>query len=130
VKIKIDILGLTPRSWSTRRLVASSRLPSGISYFEGASSSSASACRRSSARDLAAAAESRQVGAAGVWDVTSEHEKTIAQGIERGVTQALHAAGLDSEIHELNRALLIALDDPDAAAKWSRGEKLFSAPES
>ena len=60
--------------------------------------------------------------------VASEHEKIVAQGIERGVSHALQAAGLDSEIYELNRALLVALDDPEAAAKWAKGQKLFSAP--
>ncbi len=56
------------------------------------------------------------------------HEKTVAEGIEIGLIQALKSAGLDSNIYELNSALAKALETPDAADRWARGEKVFQTP--
>lgn len=56
------------------------------------------------------------------------HEQTIAQGIEIGLTQALKSAALDANIYELNSALAIALETPNAAERWAKGENVFHTP--
>ena len=38
---------------------------------------------------------------------------------------ALSAAGLDSEAYELNEAVLTTLEQPDAEARWLKGEDVF-----
>jgi hypothetical protein len=53
------------------------------------------------------------------------HEQIVAQGIELGLTRALKSAGLDAHIYELNSALATALEIPDAAERWARGENVF-----
>ncbi|MBI3415797.1 MAG: hypothetical protein HY043_10865 [Verrucomicrobia bacterium] len=53
------------------------------------------------------------------------HERIVAEGIEAGVTRALKSAGLDANIYELNSALATALENPDAAERWARGEDVF-----
>lgn len=56
------------------------------------------------------------------------HEHTVAQGIEIGLTRALKSAGLDANIYELNNALATALEKPDAAERWAKGETVFHTP--
>lgn len=56
------------------------------------------------------------------------HEQTVAQGIEMGMTRALKSAGLDSSLYEFNSALATALETPDAAERWARGERVFHDP--
>jgi hypothetical protein len=56
------------------------------------------------------------------------HEQIIAQGMEIGVTRAMKSAGLDANIYELNSALATALENPDAAERWARGERVFHDP--
>jgi hypothetical protein len=56
------------------------------------------------------------------------HEQTVAQGIELGLTRALKSAGLDAGIYELNSALAMALEAPDAAERWAKGENVFHTP--
>lgn len=56
------------------------------------------------------------------------HERTVAEGIELGVTGALKSAGVDAEVYELNSALATALEEPNAAERWARGEKIFHTP--
>lgn len=53
------------------------------------------------------------------------HEQTVAQGIEAGLTRALKSARLDANVYELNSALAKALETPDAAERWARGENVF-----
>jgi hypothetical protein len=53
------------------------------------------------------------------------HEQIVAQGIEVGMTRALKSAGLDANIYELNSALATALQTPDAAECWARGDDVF-----
>ena len=53
------------------------------------------------------------------------HEEIVAQGIEDGVTRALKSAGLDANHYELNSALATALQNPDAAERWARGDDVF-----
>ncbi len=55
----------------------------------------------------------------------SGHEQTVAQGIEMGLARALKSEGLDSLSYELNWALATALEKPDAAERWARGENVF-----
>lgn len=53
------------------------------------------------------------------------HEEIVAQGIEDGMTRALKSAGLDANIYELNSAVATALEIPDAADRWARGDDVF-----
>lgn len=57
------------------------------------------------------------------------HERTVAQGVEIGLTRALKSAGLDSRIYELNGALATAMETPDAAERWAKGENIFHDPQ-
>jgi Fe-S-cluster containining protein len=52
-------------------------------------------------------------------------EQIVKQGAEAGLTEALVAAGRDGNVYELNSALLAALDIPDAAVRWAKGEDVF-----
>lgn len=56
------------------------------------------------------------------------HERTVAEGVETGVSRALKSAGVDAEVYELNSALATALAEPNAAERWARGDKLFHSP--
>jgi len=51
----------------------------------------------------------------------------VGQGITDGLTEGLTASGLDGQLYELNRALVGALDSPDAAARWARGEVVLES---
>lgn len=50
----------------------------------------------------------------------------IAEGVEDGLVSGLDAAGLDSEVYELNAALSVALGRPDATRRWLDGEAIFA----
>lgn len=50
----------------------------------------------------------------------------LHHGLSTGLSQGLHAAGLDGETYELNDALATALATPDAANRWLQGEPLFT----
>lgn len=50
----------------------------------------------------------------------------VIEGAERGFASALRAGGLDGELYELNEALVAALDTPQAAEQWIRGERVFA----
>ncbi|HUY88718.1 MAG TPA: hypothetical protein VMV10_08295 [Pirellulales bacterium] len=52
---------------------------------------------------------------------------TFGEGISAGLSQGLTNAGLDGRAYELNRALVQALEAPDAADRWLRGEAVFEA---
>ncbi len=54
------------------------------------------------------------------------HEQAVAQGIEVGLARALKSAGLDAKVYELNSALAMALERPDAAERWANGENVFA----
>jgi Fe-S-cluster containining protein len=56
----------------------------------------------------------------------ANHEETVERGAEQGLTQGLRVAGLDANVYELNSALVIALDKPDADQRWMQGENLFA----
>lgn len=51
---------------------------------------------------------------------------TIGQGVLSGLTTGLESAGLDGHVYELNSALSVALNTPDAAARFARGEPVFN----
>jgi Fe-S-cluster containining protein len=53
-------------------------------------------------------------------------ERIAEQGAEAGLMEALRDAGWDADLYELNCALHVVLNTPDAAARWSRGEDLFA----
>lgn len=55
------------------------------------------------------------------------HTETIGRGIAEGLARGLDAAGLDGRLYELHSALVTALDNPNAAERWARGEDVFGA---
>jgi Fe-S-cluster containining protein len=55
-----------------------------------------------------------------------ESARQLGTGVEAGLSQGLDAAGLDGNQYELNSALAVALDTPDASERWSKGEDVFS----
>lgn len=50
--------------------------------------------------------------------------------ITQGLCQALHGAGLDGHLLELNAALRIALETPDVIERWLGGEPVFAGARS
>lgn len=58
-------------------------------------------------------------------EASVSHEQTVVEGIEIGFARALKTAGLDANCYELNSALAKALEVPDAAERWARGENVF-----
>lgn len=57
------------------------------------------------------------------------HASVVAEGIEQGWQRAMHEAGLDGSLYELNSALAVALRTPDAEARWLDGEDVFAVCE-
>jgi hypothetical protein len=55
-----------------------------------------------------------------------------AEALIGGTSGAFRQRGLDGSAHELVRAVLLALVDPTAQARWFNGEQVFeaAAPES
>lgn len=53
------------------------------------------------------------------------HQKAVGDGVQEGLSRAIKSAGLDAKRYELNSALAIALEHPDAAERWGRGEDVF-----
>lgn len=53
--------------------------------------------------------------------------RQAAAGVEHGLLAATGEAGLAAQPLELTAALRIALETPDAAARWASGEDLFHA---
>jgi hypothetical protein len=58
----------------------------------------------------------------------SQFAATFSKGISEGFSQALSAAGLDGGAYELNRALVEAIEEPNALDRFVRGEPLIAAP--
>jgi hypothetical protein len=56
-----------------------------------------------------------------------EFSAAVGQGISEGLVEGLTAAGLDGQLYELNCALVGALDSPEAAGRWARGEVLLDS---
>jgi hypothetical protein len=54
------------------------------------------------------------------------HAQTVAEGVAIGLSKAIEAARLSTKIYELNSALAVALDQPDAAERWAGGEDVFA----
>lgn len=54
------------------------------------------------------------------------HAYAVGQGAADGLSSGIAAAGLDDTFYELNSALARALDVPDAADQWIRGEPVFA----
>ncbi len=50
----------------------------------------------------------------------------LHEGMTDGLTEGLREAGLDGDVYELNAALATAIDTPQAAVRWSRGESVFA----
>lgn len=65
--------------------------------------------------------------------VEPQHQRTLEDvscdigfGVEVGLARALKSAGLDGHVYELNSALAVALETPDASEKWAKGENVFA----
>jgi hypothetical protein len=54
------------------------------------------------------------------------HAERVTDGVLVGLRDGLREAGLDDGLYEMHSALARALDVPDAAERWARGEKLFA----
>lgn len=76
------------------------------------------------AKDLGSQSPSSDASSTAAKDKMG-HEQAVAEGIETGLVRALKSAGLDGDIYELNGALAAAMEHPDAAERWARGERLF-----
>ncbi|MSU64100.1 MAG: hypothetical protein EXS31_17185 [Pedosphaera sp.] len=88
-------------------------------------------CRPLHAISIAKAIGGNNVPPSGSETATPDelgHERTVSEGIEMGLTRALESAGLDAKIYELNNALATALETPDAAERWAKGENVFHNP--
>jgi Fe-S-cluster containining protein len=86
-------------------------------------------CRPLHAMAVATSMGSRNVQLADLRSQPMEeerHERVVAHGMEVGLTRALKSAGLDAHIYELNSALAVALETPDAAERWANGENVFA----
>lgn len=59
-------------------------------------------------------------------NVIGDFASTLGAGVTAGLTTGLDAAGLDGQLYELNSALSVALDAPQAAARWAAGEPVFA----
>lgn len=57
----------------------------------------------------------------------SEPHMRLRGLVQNAMQSALRDAGRSWLMHELNAALLIALDEPDAAQRWHQGEDVFAA---
>lgn len=53
---------------------------------------------------------------------------TFGEGLSEGFSQGLTAAGLDGGSYELNRALVEAIEEPNALDRFVRGEPFIAAP--
>ncbi|HIF30931.1 MAG TPA: hypothetical protein EYQ75_04525 [Planctomycetaceae bacterium] len=53
------------------------------------------------------------------------HAHTVGQGAENGLASELDERGLDGNRYELNSALAVAFDTPNAAELWANGEPVF-----
>ena len=49
----------------------------------------------------------------------------VAHGVSDGLSAGLKEAGLDGQSYELNSALAVALDAPNAAVRWAGGEAVL-----
>lgn len=55
------------------------------------------------------------------------HAEQICAGARVGLRDGLGRVGLDDGLYEMHGALARALEVPNAAARWARGERLFTA---
>jgi hypothetical protein len=87
-------------------------------------------CRPLHAVAVARTMGSRRASHVGTDDGSSDHhgyEDTVAEGIALGLSRALQSASLDGNTYEFNSALATALEIPDAAERWARGEDVFAS---
>ena len=81
-------------------------------------------CRSWNSRDVRACAQVMQDGGGDLRPVQDQRPGGIESGVRAGVAAALHTVGLpedDTHRCELNTALAIALDDPEALSGWLGG---------
>jgi hypothetical protein len=59
------------------------------------------------------------------------HEGVMSatSGVSYGLVEATAALGLEAARYELESAVLCALEEPDATARWLRGERVFAGCE-
>jgi hypothetical protein len=58
-------------------------------------------------------------------ETLEEAARQLGAGVEVGLSRGLNAAGLAGNLYELNSALAVALESPDASERWSHGEDVF-----
>ena len=83
------------------------------------------ACRGLASHDRKACARA----AAGKIDQIpySEPHMRLRSLVQNAMQSALRDAGLPWQVYELNEALLIALDDAEAGARWLCGDDVFAS---
>ncbi len=84
------------------------------------------ACRRLCPNCVGAGTDGATVSPGTTTGELHELTDDLHQGLSVGLSQGLHAAGLDGETYEFNDALATALATPDAATRWLDGEPLFA----
>ncbi len=55
-----------------------------------------------------------------------EHAYEVGQGARSGFKNGLQDSGLDGNLYELNSALTVALENPQAGKQWVNGEPIFA----
>lgn len=86
-------------------------------------------CRPRHAREISRrSAGSSAALADGVGEPPSRgtYEQIVADGMEQGLAQAIRSVNLPATRYEFNAALARALELPDAAERWARGEDVFA----
>jgi Fe-S-cluster containining protein len=83
------------------------------------------ACRGHASHDMNACIEAAAGRALQV--PYSEGHRRVRSLVQNAMQSSLREAGLAWGVYELNRALLLALDDNESEARWLRGEDMFAA---
>lgn len=83
------------------------------------------ACRGHASHDRQACAEAAAGRRAEVPH--SQAHRLMRSLVQNAMLSALRDAGQAWGLHELNHALLLALDDPDSEARWLAGAEVFGA---
>jgi Fe-S-cluster containining protein len=83
------------------------------------------ACRGHASHDVKACVEAAAGRALQV--PYSEGHRRVRSLVQNAMQSSLRDAGLAWGVYELNRALLMAMDDAHSEARWLRGEDVFAA---
>jgi Fe-S-cluster containining protein len=69
-----------------------------------------------------------QKGSSSTAVPANQFAATFSDGLSEGFSRGLSAAGLDGGSYELNRALVEAIEEPNALERFIRGEPFIAAP--